>query len=401
MAHATGEMRDRQDSPGEAPLKRLLQIVPPLPGRAEADIGRLLADAGIRVDGPNPWDVRIRDRRVFERVARGGTLAAGEAWMDGWWDCEQLDEMVARLLGPRQNADAQLAPWLAFARSLPAWILNRQGPRRARRAIARHYEAGNDLFEAMLDRRMIYSCAYWRDAADLDAAQEAKLALICDKLGIEKGMRVLDIGCGWGGLARFVAERHGAEVVGITLSPSQAELAERRCRGLPVEIRLQDYREVRGRFDRIVSVGMIEHVGPRNYRTFAKVVRRCLADDGLALIQTIGNNVSRTSTDPWLATYIFPDTVLPSIRQLGAAFEGLFVVEDWQNFGADYDRTLMAWHRNLEQAWPRLSRYGDRFRRMWRYYLLTCAATFRVRRNQLWQIVLSPRGVPGGWRAVR
>jgi len=236
----------------------------------------------------------------------------------------------------------------------------------------------------------------------LDDAQEAKLELICRKLGLQTGMKLLDIGCGWGSLATYAAERYGVEVVGITVSSEQVDMARKLCAGMPVEIRLQDYRDVNEQFDRIVSVGMFEHVGYKNYRTYMQVVRRCLNDEGLMLLHTIGGNRPTRSVDPWIDKYIFPNGMLPSIGQLGRAIEGLFVMEDWHNFSADYDRTLMEWSRNLEANWGRLKNdYDERFHRMWKYYLLLCAGAFRARGNQLWQIVLSPKGVIGGLTSVR
>jgi cyclopropane-fatty-acyl-phospholipid synthase len=288
-----------------------------------------------------------------------------------------------------------------------AWLLNLQSARRAAVVGERHYDIGNSFFQAMLGKRMVYSCGYWREAADLDSAQAAKLDLICRKLDLRPGMRVLDIGCGWGEALKFAAERHGVHGVGVTVSEEQAQFARELCAGLPVEIRVQDYREVgKGdggeRFDRIWSIGMFEHVGVKNYRAYFETVRRCLAADGLTLLHTIGGNLSTNHTDPWIAKYIFPNSMIPSAQQLAAASEGLFVIEDWHNFGADYDRTLMAWRANFDAAWPSLrERYGERFQRMWRFYLAASAATFRSRRDQLWQVVLSPSGVAGGYVAPR
>jgi len=286
--------------------------------------------------------------------------------------------------------------------ALLARLRNPQSRRRAFIVGEKHYDVGDDLFERMLDPRMIYSCGYWPHAADLAAAQEHKLDLVCRKLGLERGMRVLDIGCGWGGAAQFAAERYGVEVTGITVSKHQAAAAAGRCKGLPVEIRLEDYRRLQGRFDRIWSLGMFEHVGVRNYRTYLRTVRRLLAPDGLFLLHTIGSNVSVRTTDPWIEKYIFPNSMLPSIAQIARAAESLWVVEDWHGFGPFYDRTLLAWYRNFEARWAEIAAtYGERFRRMWRFWLLSSAASFRARRNQLWQIVLSPEGVAGGYRAVR
>jgi cyclopropane-fatty-acyl-phospholipid synthase len=254
----------------------------------------------------------------------------------------------------------------------------------------------------MLDRRMIYSCGYWKDASTLDEAQEAKLDLACRKLGLEPGMRLLDIGCGWGGMAKFAAERYGVSVVGITVSREQAEYARKLCAGLPIEIQVEDYHAHQGEYDRIVSIGMFEHVGHRNYHTYFRTARRLLKPDGLFLLHTIGGNVSLTRTDPWIEKYIFPNGMIPSPRQITHAIERMFVIEDWHNFGADYDTTLMAWLANFERAWPQLkATYDERFHRMWRYYLMISAATFRTRSDQLFQLLLSPTGIGGGLRVPR
>ncbi len=373
----------------------------PLHHYARAYITQFLTRAGITVQGPQPWDVQVHDERLYLRCLLYGSLGLGEAYMDGWWDCDAIDQFICRLL------QIQIPARVGWLNNVSLWfdsrLINRQRGRGAFVIGQRHYDIGNDLYAAMLDRRMIYSCAYWSSGArTLDEAQEAKLDLIARKLDLQPGMRVLDIGCGWGGTAQYLAERYGVYVVGITVSREQAEWASARCRGLPVQITLADYRQIKGVFDRIISVGMFEHVGYRNYRAFMQVARRCLADDGLLLLHTIGSNVAYQGRDAWIERYIFPNSMLPSPRLLTAAFEGLFVLEDWHNFGPDYVRTLKAWHANFEQAWPRLAeRYDERFYRMWRLYLLMSAGSFMARASQLWQLVLSPRGVPGGYRSVR
>jgi cyclopropane-fatty-acyl-phospholipid synthase len=367
---------------------------------ARARAEQLLAFAGVRIGGGRPWDIRVHDERLFTRVMAEGTLGLGESYMDGWWDCDRLDAFIHRVMSA--DLETRIVPWKDALRVLWARLANLQRPGRAFEIGRRHYDLGNDLFTRMLDARMIYSCGYWEHAATLDEAQEAKLDLVCRKLGLRPGMRVLDIGCGWGGTARFAAERYGVSVVGITVSAEQAALARRACEGLAVEIRLQDYRDLEGTFDRVLSIGMFEHVGVKNYRTFFEVVRSRLAEDGLLLLHTIGSNISLRKNDPWTERYIFPNSMLPSARQITAAIEGLFVLEDWHGFGPDYDRTLLAWHANVERHWPELaSRYDERFHRMWSYFLLSSAGGFRARKNQVWQLVLSPRGVPGGYRAPR
>ncbi len=359
-------------------------------------VQQLLAPADIRLNGDRPWDIRVNDDRFFGRLLSGGSMAAGEMYMAGWWDCTALDQLFDRVL--RARIDRQLLSWRWVWTILIARLFNYQKPSRAF-LIGRHYDTGNQLFSRMLDRRMIYSCGYWEKASNLDEAQEAKLEITCRKLQLQPGMRLLDIGCGWGGTARYAAERYGVEVVGITVSGEQAELAKTVCKGFPVEIRLQDYRDLSEKFDRIVSIGMFEHVGYQNYHTFMEVVRKNLKPDGLFLLHTIGGNSSVSRCDPWIERYIFPNSMLPSAKQITAAMEGLFVLEDWHCFGQDYDRTLMAWHDNFEKAWPELKHdYDEQFYRMWRYYLLLCAGAFRARSNQLWQLLLSPQGVPGGCR---
>ena len=372
----------------------------PAPDRLRRRVAELLASAGVRLDGTAPTDLRVRDPRFFAEVLSRGSLGLGETYMDGAWDTDDLDGLLTRRMRARLHERVQgLDAWWTVAR---ATLLNMQSRRRARRVGRVHYDLGNDLFRAMLGERMVYSCGYWARAATLDEAQEAKLDLIARKLELAPGMKVLDIGCGWGEALKFMAERYGVSGVGVTISKEQAALARELCRGLPVEIRLQDYRELDGRYDRVFSIGMFEHVGLRNYRRYFDTVRRCLAPDGLTLLHTIGSNVSVRATDPWIGRYIFPNSMLPSAAQITQAFEGLFVMEDWHGFGPDYDRTLQAWRANIERAWPSLpARYDERFRRMWRFYLAASMAVFRTRQAQLWQLVLSPEGVPGGYAAVR
>ncbi len=368
---------------------------------ARDTIQALLGSASIGTNGGDPRDLCVYDDRFYSRVLAQGALGLGEAYMDGWWDCERIDQLTDRIL--RADLEHELRPNLPVVwHGLRARLFNRQSPRRAGQVGRKHYDLGNDLFQAMLDPYLQYSCAYWEEGATLAEAQERKMDLICRKLGLREGMRVLDIGCGWGGWARYAAERYGVSVLGVTISEEQASYAQEATRGLPVEVRLLDYRKVEGDFDRVVSVGMFEHVGEKNYRRFFSVVRRCLAEDGLFLLHTIGKNTPSASTNRWTDRYIFPNGQLPSPSQIARAAEGRFVLEDWHSFGEHYDRTLLAWWENFENAWPRLgSRYGERFYRMWRYYLLTSAGAFRSRGIQLWQVVFSPRGAVGGYPAIR
>jgi len=370
-------------------------------GTAEREvIQEILAAADVRIDGGRPSDIQVNDSGLYSRVLQQGSLGLGESYMEGWWECGALDQFFDRILA------AGLDRKVKSPRVLWTTLLNRiRNPQSSRRAyiIGRHhYDTGNELFHLMLDRGMNYSCAYWKEAETLDEAQEAKLLLICRKLGLQPGMKVLDIGCGWGGFARYAAEKFQVQVTGITVSREQIEYARGVCRGLPVELVYQDYRDLDDRFDRIVSIGMFEHVGERNYRTFMTVVNRCLRTGGLFLLHTIGRNTSTNSVDPWIGKYIFPNSMLPSAKQITAAAEGCLTLEDWHSFGTHYDRTLMAWHENFCRNWERIrNRYDETFFRMWRYYLLSCAGTFRAGRNQLWQIVFSKQRFKRGYQSIR
>jgi len=359
-----------------------------------------LASAGIHIGGDKPWDIQVHNEHFYTRVLAQGSLGLGESYMAGWWDCPHLDQFFERVLCA--HLDEKVTGLRGMWSVLKSKLINLQKPSRAYEIGQKHYDIGNDLFERMLDKRMMYSCGYWSQADNLEQAQEHKLELICRKLGLQPGMRVLDIGCGWGGAARFAAERYGVNMVGLTVSKEQQALAERRCEGLPIEIRLQDYRQLDESFDRIFSIGMFEHVGYKNYAKFFQVVRNNLRDNGLFLLHCIGGNHSVTQTDPWIAKYIFPNSMIPSVEQIAENAEGLLVLEDWHNFGVDYDTTLMAWYENFNRSWTQIKdNYDDVFYRKWCYYLLSCAGSFRARQNQLWQCVFSKNGLSGGYRSIR
>jgi cyclopropane-fatty-acyl-phospholipid synthase len=366
---------------------------------AQSFIEKALISVDKKINGPAPDDIQVHDKRFYRRVLLFGSMGLGESYVDGWWDVEALDVFFAKVLS------RQLPPWVIF--SLPNLLrrginhLTNFPQWRAYHVGRTHYDIGNDLYEAMLGPTMAYSCGYWQDSRTLDEAQEAKFDRICRKLNLQKGQSLLDIGCGWGGLARHAVACYGVKVVGITVSREQEQLARKFCYGLPIEIRYQDYRDLNGQFDHIVSIGMFEHVGYKNYHTFMQVVQNLLKDNGLFLLHTIGSNRSVVDADPWITKYIFPDSKIPSLAQITRAAEGAFLVEDVENIGAHYDKTLMAWWHNVEAHWPQLrSRYDERFRRMWRYYLLLCAGIFRCRRQQVWQIILSKHGVSGGYRRI-
>jgi cyclopropane-fatty-acyl-phospholipid synthase len=368
----------------------------------------ILGIAGISINGSNPWDIIVHHPKWYKNLAGNVDLALGESYMENWWDCQNLDQFFYRVIQmdiekvilnhPRFWQYALKRKWFS---QIP-YLVNFQSKKRAMLVAKKHYDIGNDLYTAMLDKRMVYTCAYWEGANNLEEAQEKKLMLCCQKLDLKSGMRVLDIGCGWGSFAKYAAERHNVSVVGVSISKEQIDMGTKLCSGLPVTLRMQDYRDLLKngeKFDRVVSLGMFEHVGYRNYPIYFDIVSHCLKENGLFLLQTIGSNVSDTTIGAWINKYIFPNGQLPSIAQIGRAIEHKFVMEDWHNFGVFYDKTLLAWHHNFNQQWDNLkSRYDERFRRMWNYYLLSCAGAFRGRMNQLWQIVLSKKGLEKGYQ---
>ena len=357
--------------------------------KAKKIIQQLLSLAGVKINGDNPSDIQVHDERLYQPILSSSALGFGESYMDGWWDCQALDELINRILKLRLDQKVT-GNWKILLHGLKAKLFNRQKISRASQVAEEHYDLGNDLYQAMLDKRMNCTCGYWKNANNLDEAQEAKLELICKKINLQPGMTILELGCGWGSFAKYAAEKYDVSVVGLNVSKQQVELGRELCKGLPVELRLQDYRNAEGEYDRVISIGILEHVGYKNYRTYMEVVNRCLKDDGIAFIHTIGENFSTTHTNAWTDKYIFRNGMLPSIAQIAGAMEKIFVMEDWHNFGPDYDKTLMAWCQNFENSWHKFKdKYGERFYRMWRYYLLSSVGGFRARAQQLWQIVMT------------
>jgi cyclopropane-fatty-acyl-phospholipid synthase len=364
-------------------------------------IKQIFKDAGITINGSKPWDIQVYNEKIYERIIGQGTLGAGESYMDGWWDVEALDVFFTKLLSIDIESKLRKNPVLIFS-ILKGIVLNLQR-RQIFKIAEKHYDKGNDLYSAMLDKRLTYSCGYWKDADTLDEAQEAKLDLICRKLNLQKGQKILDIGSGWGSFINFAAEKYGVECIGLTISKEQVKYANDHKGDLPVETRFQDYLDINGQFDHIVSIGMFEHVGKKNYRTFMRKVNSLLKDEGLFLLHTLGASYrSNSSGDPWVSKYIFPNSELPSLDRIMAAADKLFISEDLHNFGTDYEKTLFAWEKNFVANWDELkSNYDERFYRMWRYYLLSFIGTFRTRRNHLFQIVFSKKGLPGGYTSIR
>jgi cyclopropane-fatty-acyl-phospholipid synthase len=356
--------------------------------KGEAQLTKLLTLADIKIGGSRHWDIIVHDDRFYSRVLRYRELGLGESYIDGWWECKSIDRLIAKILSFNIRDNVRISPSLIIA-SLGSVLSSNQGLKKSRLNAEHHYNIGNDLYERMLDRRMIYSCGYWKNTKTLDEAQENKLDLICQKLQLKKGMKLLDIGCGWGGFAKFASTNYGVHVTAITLASEQIKIAKLQTKGLPVEILQEDYRQVSGSFDRIVSIGMFEHVGPKNYKNFFAICRKLLAKDGIMLHHTISTNSQDKYGDPFIRKYIFPGGLLPTLSQISDAIEDKFIIEDVQNIGPDYDKTLMAWHSNFIKHYDEIkSNYDERFYKMWEFYLLICAGAFRARHLQLWQIVM-------------
>ncbi len=362
-------------------------------GQAERTVRALLERADIQIGGTRPQDIQVHSPAFYTRVLRDGRLGVGESYMDGEWDAVELDCFIAHLLQARINE--AVADWRTILYVAAARASNLQNMTRVFRSVEHHYDIGNDLYRAMLGDTLSYTCAYWPGANNLDEAQRGKMDLVCRKLGLEPGMKVLELGCGWGSFAKYAAEKYGVHVTGYTVSKEQIALGKEHCKGLPVEFRLQDYREAKGSYDRVLSIGMMEHVGPKNHRAYFETVDRCLKPNGVAFVHTIGSNVSETLIDSFFHKYLFPNALIPSLAQIARAMEPTFAPEDLHNIGPDYDPTLMAWHANFEAAWPELrAHYDERFYRLWRFYLLSSAGSFRARFTQLYQLVLTRPGTP-------
>ncbi|XP_037036255.1 cyclopropane-fatty-acyl-phospholipid synthase-like [Bradysia coprophila] len=368
-------------------------------------ITRKFYAAGIKInDNTEPHNMIVHNDWFYHRIACDGSLGWGESYAEGWWDCKKLDDYFYKIL---QNGLYQelLFPWEKLIRYLTFDAFNRQIVGCSQEIADKHYDFGNPFFKSFLGTSMIYSCAYWIGAKNLDEAQQNKLQLIGRKLKLKPGMRVLDVGCGWGELCKFLAQTYNVEVVGVTNSKEGAKEARQRCTGLHVDIRLQDYRDINESFDRIVSIELLEHVGRKNYRSFFELMHRCLSDDGIFLLHTIGHdNDSIPRTEPFVWKHLIPNVMLPNHKSIPVAIDNLFCIEDWHNFGPHYEKTLLAWRDNFVINWPTISRMYENptssFYRKWTLYLNIGAALFRARKAQVWQIVLT-KGLDGGYNSVR
>lgn len=341
-------------------------------------------------------DWYIHQPGALGRIVRNPELALGETYMEGAWDVGegQLSAFLGLLM--RNVPQPQPgSPWHSVENLLHT--LHTWNPiRRSYRNVAHHYDLDEWLFRQFLDQDMQYSCAYFQEPdISLEEAQRAKCRHILHKLQLRPGQRVLDIGCGWGGLALYLAERAGVQVTGLTLSKEQLRVARLRAkeRGLDGKVRflLEDYRQHEGRYDRISSVGMFEHVGQPHYRRYFETVHKLLADDGIALIHTIGRQRRDSATNPWIRRYIFPGGAIPALSEIDEALKPTtLITTDVEVLRLHYAYTLAAWQNRFRKARTRIAeRLGERFCRMWEFYLAGCENAFRWRDLVVFQIQLA------------
>jgi cyclopropane-fatty-acyl-phospholipid synthase len=351
-------------------------------------VAAVLRTAGIHLGGDQPWDVQVTDPRFYSSVLLRGSLGFGESYMRGWWHVEDLEEVAYRLSRAGLHWVARALPPHLVALAAASFS-NRQTRTDSVNLVDRHYNLGNDLFRGFLGRSMVYSCAYFDDTESLDRAQELKLDLICRRLGLKAGERLLDIGGGWGEFARHAALHYGCHVTSINIADEQIRHARERCAGLPVEIVKCDYRDLRGSFDKVAVIAMLTHVGHSNYRRFMTIVHDCLATGGRVLVETLGSRISKVNCEPWTNRYIFPGGVVPSLRQIDRAADGLLARTEVTEFGHHYVPTLRSWNANLHASWPQLAgRYPETTRLMLGYFFLTVAGAFRAGHLKYWHVQL-------------
>lgn len=368
--------------------------------------GTVLRSPGADRDAVRVGRIDIVDERAFEQVAARGQRGFGEAFVLGMWTSPDPATAVEVILHATRANRRRLPLRLMnlVQRLRPTWQ-RRNGTRSARRHIAYHYDLGNDFFEQFLDPSMTYSCATFDDSHDdLYDAQLAKYDGICQQLGLTSGDRVLEIGCGWGGFAEHAARRYGAHVTGVTISERQHEFATRRMAGAGltdlVDIRLQDYREVEGTFDKIVSIEMLEAVGAREYGTYFRTVDRLLAPTGAALVQVIGfqdrDYARQLRTRGWIRRYVFPGGMLPTVTVLSRRMTrtSSLQVQGLREIGHHYGPTLRDWRGRLVANGDHLQHlgYGPRLRRSWEYYFAICEAGFRSGHIRTMQLLLVHAG---------
>lgn len=358
---------------------------------------KILQRSGIELNGKKPWDIQIKDPSIYMDTFLKGSLGFGDGYINGKWDVEKPDLFFEKIFLKHVSLIPNLGDTLFNIRN---FILNTQIGKRAFQVGEMHYDLGNEMFEYMLGESMGYSCGVFLNPGDtLGDAQYNKFETFCKKLRFRKGMKVLEVGAGWGTFARLAAQKYGVEVVGLTVSAEQKAFAENRCKGLPVKFLLMDYSDLdekySGYFDRVVSIEMIEAVGRKNFHQYFSIIGRAMKDDGLFGLQSI---VGSGKADPFISTRIFPNGLVPSAADLVKNSADILRLKHWESIGKDYEKTLMSWEANFRNNWKTISKlkssggrklYDDKFYRMWRYYLLSCAALFRTGMIDDAQIIMS------------
>jgi len=385
-------------------------------------VQKILSPLDIQINGNRPWDMIVYDQETYKRILSEGSLGLGESYINGGWDSLQLDEFFCKLT--KDKPDIKTFNPRVIIPILASKLFNPQREGKSKRVIDQHYNLGNHFYTQMLDRNyMQYSCAYFKDTDNLDEAQKNKLELICGKLHLPKkgeGQtdRILEIGSGFGGFAKFATTNYNCEVTGYNISREQAAFSRELTKDLPVKIMELDYRDAivsrnKESFNKVVSIGFWEHAGPKNYRTGMEIVDFCLKPEGLFLLQTIGrHNNHGKRFDSWINYRIFPGGCLPFASEILESSEGLFRLEDVHNFGHYYADTLGAWFKNFDSNWKQFKEEngeefykklkvsfkdwpdfekdeGEKFYRMWKYYLLSCKGAFESGSIDLYQFVFS------------
>jgi cyclopropane-fatty-acyl-phospholipid synthase len=349
---------------------------------------RVLSRAGITVNGCHAWDIQVHDEQFFDCLYRSASEGLGDSYVQGFWDSDDLTETLGRFIaiGGRSALKGPIAHNMQTTES---------EQKKSLEVVDSHYESKNGLYSNMLDPYMQYSCALWDDDThNLQEAQIKKMRLIGQKLELQPGDHVLDIGCGWGGLPKFLSETFGCRVTGINLAEHHIDYANQRMAHNKVKVIKQDYRDLTEKYDKIYCIGVSEHFGLNNYKQFMQIVHDQLNPGGIFLLHTIGENVTRPKADTWITKNIFPNGYIPSLSLISQCAEGLFITEDVHNFNTSYEKTLLAWDANFQRNWNLIRKLHPEldtrdFYRMWRYYLNFCAGGFRKRCTQLYQIVFT------------
>ena len=343
----------------------------------EEIITKKLKEVDVVIGGSRDWDIQVKNKKFFRKVFLNANMGLGESYVNKYFECRRLDQLIYRL---RHYFPKKSIILKNIYDIIQDKFINFQSIKRATKVAKTHYDLEVKIFQKFLDKRMIYTCGYWNNAKNLDEAQEKKLDLIAKKLEFKPNMKVLDVGCGWGGSAAYFAKKYRVQVVGITNSKEQYNYAQAHNSSELTQFIYCDYREHKEKYDAIYSIGMFENVGSKNYLTFFKCIKNNLKQNASFLLHTIGMDMTVNTRFSWAVKYIFPNGELPSQKQITDNIEHNFIIDDWHNFGCDYDKTLMQWYKNFVRTYPSFKSdyYDERFFRTWSFYLLLFAKFFAL-----------------------